>query len=189
MQPEKSTSIVVRFAMTKGDGAEFPEAADFSADEREDVRQCLALCLQFYPEDMEEDQDARIISIEILYDGISAYGDNSFGYRFVDRKLEGYPAPIIRFHLDKAVSPEEFRRSIWNSSFHLKTRNMEEPFYAIDENGYADVLDAESVAEWLQEFSNYGIITREEPLLTLRFPDGLPNDSIRLPALEFARKP
>ena len=138
---------------------------------------------------MEEDQDARIIAIEILYDGISPYGGNSFGYRFVGQELEGYPAPIIRFHLDKAVDPEEFRRAVWGSSFHLKTRSMEEPFYADDDNGYADVLDEEALAEWLRELRKHGMSSAKEVHVTLRFPDGLPDNHIMLPALDFARKP
>ena len=87
-----------------------------------------------------ENQEAKIIGIEILYDGITHIEGEDYGYWFEDDELYGYPAPVVRFHLNQEVDVEQFRTSIFTTSYKLTTKSIEEnddePFFAEDHNGW-----------------------------------------------------
>lgn len=175
--------IVIRFPMTKGEG-EFPSVSDFNEQERADFRKAMTFNVCWESEEVGV-EDVRITDVEILYDGITHFGDESYGYRFEDGSeyLEGYPAPIVRFTLDKEVDPEEFRRAVFTSNYYIETDSMDEGFIAEDWNGYTSVVeDVEDLIEYLED---------EEVFCgkTYTFADGMPEYGHPIPATEFALAP
>jgi hypothetical protein len=182
-----SNIIAVRFAMTKGDG-DFPDEAQFTEDEKADIRSCLTLSLNWDHDELSID-NVNITSVEFIYDGINHYGDQRFGYWFENGCLNGYPAPIISFTVDKDVNRDEFLRAIWSSSMILKSESMEEPFYAEDQNGYSEILDDDQLEDWDDELQEFGLAVPEAGFVTVEFPDGLPVGGYQLSAKAFAIDP
>ena len=177
------SEITIRFAMTKGEG-QFPTVADFSEKERADFRKAMTLSLCWESEIVGV-EDVQIEKVEILYDGITHFGEESYGYWFEDASefLEGYPAPIVRFTLNKAVDPEEFCRAIHTSSYYIQTDSMDEGFIAEDWNGYSSVVDdVEDVADFLEDEEVYCG-------KTFTFAEGMPEYGHPLPAVDFALVP
>ena len=174
--------------MTKGDG-EFPSADDFSENEKNDIRTCLTLSLNWDESEISID-DVKITAIEFVYDGISHYGEEDFGYWFDDYDdLNGYPAPIINFTLNKIVNQNEFLKAIWTSTMILKTESMEDDFYAEDHNGYTTILDDKQLESWIEQLRYFSIIDLDADKTKIIFSDGLPSDGYRLSALKFALDP
>jgi hypothetical protein len=186
----KSDDITVRFALTKGDGG-FPSKSDFSEKEMADLRSCLTLNICWEPWKFSEKQSVRICSAQFLYDGITRFNDEDFGYWFEKgvNWLCGYPAPIIRFRLDRRVDPADFRIAIFGTSFRLLTSSMREsdsePFYAEDHNGYTSVLTHRERDEWVEYLNAADVLCGK----TFAFPDGMSDDCYSLPAMEFASAP
>ena len=138
------------------------------------------------PYEMEENQDAKIISLEFLYDGVTYIEGNDFGYWFEDDDgLYGYPAPIVRFKLDRMVDVEQFRTSIFTSSFSVITASMEEtgeaPYYAEDHNGYTSVLSEYERDEWIEKLKKNNTLCGK----IFNYPDGLPECGYSIPAMDF----
>ena len=175
--------IVIRFPMTKGEG-EFPSVSDFNEQERADFRKTMTfnVCWNSHEVGVE---DVRITDIEILYDGITHIEDEDYGYRFEDASeyLEGYPAPIVRFTLDKDVDPEEFCRSVHTSNYYIETDSMDEGYIAEDWNGYISVV--EEVEDVLEYLKDVGALCNKR----FSFPDGMPEEGHPIPATEFALAP
>ena len=177
--------ITIRFPLTKGDGFR-PGKSDFSEKELSDIRSCLAMGICWEPDQMEENQDAKIISLEFLYDGITNIKNEDFGYWFEeDGGLYGYPAPIVRFKLDHMVDEEQFLTSIFTSSFRVITASMEEdgedPYYAEDQNGYTSVLSEDERLEWIEKLKNNNALCSK----IFNFPDGLPESGYSISATDF----
>jgi len=175
-----SNEITLRFPLTKGDG-ELPGKAEFSEEDLSDMRTCFTLDICWDPDEIEENQDVKIISFEILYDGVTHMEDEEYGYWFNDDELCGYPAPIIRFKLDHEVDIEQFRRSMFTTSFTIFTDSMEESFLAEDHNGYTSSLsedERDEEIEYLKENNAYcGKV--------LNFSDGLPEGGYSVEGTEF----
>ena len=180
--------ITIRFCFTKGEG-EYIEILRYSEEELTDIRKCLSLNLAYYPK---EEPSALIISVQIIYDGITSVEGEIEGY-FIDREneypLDGYPTPVVRFLLDRVMDENDFLNSINESSYCVHTELMDqdedEPYFAEDHNGYTSVLSGKQ---------------REQTILFLQlneaysgkqfhFPDGLPEGGHLFPAVEFALKP
>ena len=175
--------ITIRFAMTKGEG-QFPAISDFNDEERADFRKAMTLNLCWESEVVGA-EDVVIQGFEVLYDGITHFGDESYGYRFEDafERLQGYPAPIVRFTLNKDVDPEEFRQAVFSSNYYIETDSMDEGYIAEDWNGYTSVVeDVEDLIEYLED---------EEVFCgkTYTFADGMPEYGHPIPATEFALAP
>lgn len=180
-----SKRFTVRFALTKGEG-DYPSKSDFSGTEIKDIRNCLEFFIVYDTSELTLNADAKIISVKFLYDGITRYDNEDFGYWFDDDQLSGYPAPIVSFELDKELLKEEFRTAIWSSYFKLKTASMEEAFYAEDHNGYTSILDDTETDAWLEDIDDNEVKPKSK---TYEFPDGLPEDGYRFSAQDFARDP
>jgi hypothetical protein len=180
--------ITIRFCFTKGEG-EYIKRSKFSEAELSDVRKCLSLVITFYPN---EKDGAKIISLQIIHDGITPVEDEIEGY-FINRKykypLDGYPTPVVRFLLNRAMDEEEFRQCIFETFYLVCTesmkRNDESPYFAEDHNGYTSVLsrkEREQLIDFLQ--CNEAYCGKQ-----FSFPDGMPECGHSIPALEFALKP
>ena len=176
--------ITVRFPLTKGEG-DVPDITQFSENELHDLRTCLSMSICWEPEQMDENQDAKIMCIEILYDGITHIEDEDYGYWFEGDELYGYPAPVVRFHLDKDVDVEQFRTSIFTSSYKLTTESIEEnddePFYAEDHNGYTSVISDYERDELIEYFKSNDVFCGK----IFKFPDGLSESGHFIPGEEF----
>jgi len=180
------TYITVRFPFTKGDG-DFPGISLFTQSEIDDIRKCLELNINLDYDYLEEHPDLRITEIKFLYDGISHKldddKDNDIGYWFENNELHGYPAPIIRFGLNQVISEDVFCMAVRSSEFILKTSLMDDPFFALDENGWVHVLSNESVDECIESL-------KEDDLYCGRkFSFNESKDNFNFPAMEFALPP
>ena len=184
-------NITVRFCFTKGEGRYF-ELSEFSKDEIKDFRKCLSLCLTYYPA---AEPSAKIVSAQIIYDGITPVGDENDGMPgfFINRKSksapDGYPTPIVRFRLSRAMDEEEFLQCIHESSYNVRTQsrdqNDEEPFFAEDWNGYSAILSKSQRDNVIMILESNGAFCGKE----FHFPDGLPEGGYPIPATEFALEP
>lgn len=179
-----SKEITVRFPLTKGEGR-MPDISQFTENELSDLRSCLSLDICWEPELLNENQEAKILSIEILYDGITHITGEPDGYWHEDNYIHGYPAPIIRFFLDQEVDQEEFIRSIYTSSIDVITelmrQNDEESFHAEDQNGYTSFLSDDERDETIEYLKTNGVFSGK----TFNFPDGLPSCGYSIPGIAF----
>lgn len=180
--------ITVRFCLDKGEG-EYVKKSKFSEEELSDVRKCLSLGITFVPN---EENGSKIISVQIFHDGITPVEDEIEGF-VINRKckypLDGYPTPVVRFMLDRAMDEQEFLHCISETSYRVHTesmeRNSEEPYFAEDHNGYSSVLskkEREQLIALLQ--CNEAYCGKQ-----FSFPDGMPEFGHLIPALEFALEP
>jgi hypothetical protein len=140
---------------------------------------------------MVKNSDARICSIEILYDGITRFNGEEFGYWFEegDDELLGYPAPIIRFKLDRKVDPTDFARALFGTSFRVLTSSMHEcgaaPFFAEDHNGYTSALTHLQRDRWVEYLGVGGVLCEKEFV----FPGGMGEGDHLIAAIEFSCVP
>ena len=192
MLPNTSaTSITIRFVLNKGDGGPFPAHRDFSPAEIADLRQCLDFILDADPGSIESAWKAKILEVAFLYDGITPIQGEDFGYRFQARKtyLQGYPAPILSFLLDRPVKPSLLSRVLTGSCFSLTTSSLSEmgetPYYAEDHNGYSSVLEDAEIAAWLALLEHHHAFCGK----TFAFPDGFPENGYRFNATDFVLPP
>jgi len=144
-----SDEIVVWFRMENGEG-EWPLVKNMSDQEIENIARICSFKLAYDPYAIDSDfEDVEILSCEVLYDGITFSEELQVGLRVKNDELVGSPAPIIKFKLSKPVAPEEFLRSVWNSSVRLLTKASaslgHEECYTGDEDGNSSVLDVEEV--------------------------------------------
>lgn len=179
--------ITIRFCFTQSEGHPI-NISKYSEEELADIRKCLSLDLTYCPN---EEQSPKIISVQIIYDGIKPVEGEIDGY-FINREceypLDGYPTPVVRFLLDRAMDEEEFLNHINESSYCVRTelmeQDVEEPYFAEDHNGYSSVLsrkDREKLIAFLQCNEAYcGKV--------FDFPDGMPECGHSIPAMEFALK-
>jgi len=160
-----------------------PKVDELSKSELNDIRKFITFCLYWDPGSSEPiaSSGVRIIKIEFIYDGISinvTLGES-------DECIDGVPAPIIRYTLDKSVDPEEFKICVWESYVKLQPKSRilsdSNPCYLEDHNGYTEVLDDESIAA---ELEDEGLLISKVYL----YPNGLEPFGIEYPALEFAMK-
>ena len=184
----KRKDITIRFCFAHGEGEEI-KATRCSEDELADIRRCLSLILTYVPNGQ---SFPKIVSIEIIHDGITPVGDEIDGYvvnREDDFPLNGYPTPVVRFLLNRAMDEEEFRQCVFETSYRVCTECMEQngdpPYFAEDHNGYSSVLSSrqrDQMVIFLQ--SNEAYSGKQ-----FHFPDGLPEGGHSIPAIDFALKP
>lgn len=182
-----TTSITIRFVLNKGDGGPFPTHQDFLPTEIADLRHCLAFSLDVDPGRIKSTWKAKILEVAFLYDGITPMQGEDFGYRFQARKahLQGYPAPILKFLLDRPVRPSLLCRVLAGSWFKLTTASLSEagemPYYAEDQNGYSSALTPSDVASWTALLEHHQALCGK----TFTFSDGLPENGYLFEAVDF----
>ena len=180
--------ITIRFCLNKSEG-ELIELSKFSEEEIADVRKCLALVLTYVPAG---EPFPKIISVQIIHDGITPVEDEIEGY-FIDREcdypLDGYPTPVVRFLLDRAMDEQEFLQCVFETSFCVRTESMEEndeeSYFAEDHNGYSSILtkkERENLIIFLERNQAYCG-------KTFLFPNGLPDGGYSIPACDFVLQP
>lgn len=180
--------ITIRFCLDQSEG-EYIKRSKFSEAELSDVRRCLSLGITFIPN---EENGAKIISVQIIHDGITPVEDEIQGF-FINRKgkypLEGYPTPVVRFLLDRAMDEEEFLQCISETSCCVRTesmeRNDEEPYFAEDHNGYSSVLSKKEREQLIILLQCDNAYSGKQ----FSFPEGMPESGYSIPAMDFALKP
>jgi len=167
---------ILRFPLTAigDDGGEI-SYSDFNENEKKDLSSCMSLNLCFDPEINGWDEDeVQITKIEVHYNGINKIPGEDFGYELTSEGLEGYPAPIVSFELNKDVDGEEFRNTIFESSFSVITKKMKEedmePFIAEDHNGYVTLISEAELEDWKKTLGNAALT----PPKVFSFEDGMP---------------
>ncbi len=155
--------IVIRFAMTKGEG-EYPAGSEFSLEEAADIRKTLTFYLDYDPANAENDlTDVMIEECKIIYDGITYSDEIKYGLYIKDGELEGHPSPIIEFTLSRSVDVDDFRKCVWMSRFCVKpiSRNEsdQEPFFFEDHNGYTSVIDNSDVKEIIENLKESNLFS------------------------------
>ncbi len=167
---------ILRFPFTSigDDGGEI-SYSDFNENEKKDFSSCMSLNLCFDPEINGWDEDeVQITKIEVHYNGINKIPGEDFGYELTSEGLEGYPAPIVSFQLNKEVDAEEFRNTIFESSFSVITKKMKEedmePFIAEDHNGYVTLITEAELEDWKKILGNAALT----PPKVFSFEDGMP---------------
>ena len=147
----------------------------FNENEKNDLSSCMFLNLCFDPGYNGWDEDeVKITKIEVHYNGIIKIPGENFGYELTPDGLEGYPAPIVSFELNKDVDADEFRCAIFESSFSVSTEKMKdndmEPFIAEDHNGYINLISENELEDWKETLGNAALI----PPKVFSFEDGMP---------------
>ncbi len=152
----KNHTVVIRFAMTKGEG-EMPAAEHISKRERENPR---TMCTFFLDGAWEGGHlfELGLKGFRFLYDGLGVdgvqEGENVFSG---DGLLIGAPCPIIELTFSKTVVAEKVRKAAWESSYRIKPRKQENPFYCEDWNGYTSVLEGGDLAVWKKWLRRHGV--------------------------------
>jgi hypothetical protein len=180
--------ITIRFCFTKSEGEPI-EISKYSEEELADIRKCLSLELTYCPWGQ---PGARIISVQIIYDGITPVEGEIEGC-FINQEdeypLDGNPTPVVRFLLDRTMDVEEFRQCIFETSYRVCTESMEQngesPYFAEDHNGYSSVLSGKQRDQTIIFLQNNEAYSGKQ----FHFPDGLPEGGHLIPAVEFALKP
>ena len=180
--------ITIGFRFNKGEG-EYIALSKYSEEELTDIRKCLSLELTYCPEGQIV---SKIISVQIIHDGITPVDDEIEGYvvnREDEYPLDGDPTPIIRFLLDRAMDEEEFLQCISETSYRVCTESMEEKgesaYFAEDHNGYSSVLSSKQRDQMVILLQCNEAYSGKQ----FHFPDGLPEGGHSIPAMEFALKP
>ena len=167
---------ILRFPFTAiGDDGGGISYSDFNENEKKDLSSCMSLNLCFDPEINGWDEDeVQITKIEVHYNGVNKIPGENFGYELTPEGLEGYPAPIVSFELNKDVDADEFRNTIFESSFSVITKKMKEedmePFIAEDHNGYVTLISEAELEDWKKKLGDAALI----PPKVFLFEDGMP---------------
>lgn len=193
-----SSEITVRFPFTHiGEGSPFPEISRFSDAEKQDIRKALSLCIDWDPYCLDDTSGAKIISVEVIYDGIThidgtTHIDNEeSGYWLEDSAeyLSGYPAPILQFKLDKPMEVDDFLRAIMASSMHLQTEamreNNEDICFLEDHSGYVHAITDNDLEEHVALLKGEKVVSGK----VFNFPDGMMDGGEIIPCTEFALSP
>lgn len=151
----EESEIVVRFALTKGEGR-WPSRDELSDEE---IKNPSSFC--YFNLSVEGDNTPEILSCEVIYDGVTYSEALEQGLRIDEDSLEGYPTPIIKFYLSDPVDPKDFVKMVWMSTVSLKPKSREksgeDPFYCEDMNGYTEFITDDQVEEIKQQLALDGL--------------------------------
>jgi hypothetical protein len=185
---QTSDEITIGFGLSKGEG-EYPTLQKFSEAELADMRPCIDLTISWCSTDLEHPTDAKIVELEILYDGVSCFREMNAGYSITKKQFDGHPYPIVRFRLDQPILVEDFEHSI-RASYWVETQLMKEsgegPFSAEDFNGYTEHIGEDNLKYWLFALQHVNLLNGR----IYRFPEGLAcDDGILLRTVDFIPHP
>jgi hypothetical protein len=147
---QKSDGITIRFVLTKGEG-DWPELSELCEDEAQDLTRICRFCFEWCPTiDLAPFDLTDFLSCEVVFDGVTHLPGVEAGMWIEDGMIEGYPTPILRFRLKRAVDVAEFRLSVFSSfvAVHPRVRPAEDAYFAEDHNGYTGVLAANELRYW-----------------------------------------
>lgn len=157
---EVSDNIVVSFALRKGDG-EWPQGEELSEQEQDDLALIATFYLNWEPDESEDLEGVEIEWCEIIYDGVTSADYPSNEFYFDGENVSGYPEPVIRFKLNRAVDPEAFLHHVWSSSMNLmpvaRSEDDGEAMHCEDHNGYSRILSGNEVSKLQSELADEGL--------------------------------
>jgi hypothetical protein len=165
----KTKRIIVRFALTKGEGEKLdgPPPTD---DEKSDPRRMFT----FFLDDSSPEllpSGVRIAKATVLYDGVSpGKAGEPRGAYSPSGELSSHPSPIIEFETSEPVKPSLLLRSVSESWVLIKASSQETGFYAEDWNGYTSVLSGTEARDWKSLLRDGGVYSGKtfDPLLLSR---------------------
>lgn len=182
-----SDDIVIYFGLTKGEGT-YPTLDLLTDAERADLRPCIDFSMSWSAATTRKPR-ARIIEIEILYDGASPCIAMDAGFSIQKKEFTGYPCPIVRFRFDRPMQVERFEQNIYGY-YYVETELMRkreiDSYVAEDYNGYTEHMSVEDIDLWRQALAEANLLNGRK----YRFPEGLAcGDGITLRGLDFISAP
>lgn len=147
-----SASPVILFRLTKvetiGDEDDF-RPSNLTEEELENLSSICRFAPDFYdPED--NLQGARILSYEILYNGIDQVEDLGVEPDLDLDEFDGYPIVAVRFHLDKEVNVWSFYSTVEGSRLYAEPSEVDGWFWE-DHNGYSRPISPLSLGDFLSD--------------------------------------
>lgn len=169
-----SDEIVIRFAMTKGEG-DFPDATELSETEMLYPQSMCSFLLDLDYGKFEDDlEPIGLTKITILYNGVDDfYTEDHHGKSEIngiswseDEGFVGYPSPIIKFKLIKPVDKEKFFSLVMASSVRLSSAAQDasgnDGFYYEDYNGWASIIEGQKLKKIIQFYQELGYMSDKE---------------------------
>lgn len=155
---KKTSTINVYFGFSKAEG-NWPELKTLTQHESADPRTFCTFHLHVDDENESNIQLSDIKSCTVLYDGVSPLNlqGRALGLYLNNKAVTGQIRPIIRFEMSRPVNPEQFRRSIWGSSYQVKPKKAAEPVFVEDWNGYTEVLTPQQEKAWVKKLLQHGV--------------------------------
>jgi len=158
-----SDEIVIRFALTKGQG-DLPSKEELSEGEIECPATICSFNLDLDYGKFDEDLDPiGLTEITILYDGVSEYGTldekgkvETHGVYWDESQdeLVGYPAPVIKFKFKEPVDKEIFLSlvnfSCVNICSEIQAENDVAGFFFEDYAGWAQIIEGKKLKEYIE---------------------------------------
>ena len=165
-----SNEIVIRFALTKGEG-DFPSKDELSEEEIECPASICTFNLDLDYGKFDEDLDPiGLTEITILYDGVSEYDTvdengvvetHGVYWDHSLNELAGYPAPVIRFKLKEPVDKEVFLSLVSFSCINIRSKiqdeNGSDGFYFEDYVGWAQIIEGEKLEDYIEFLDNVDV--------------------------------
>jgi hypothetical protein len=155
----------VRFPLTKGNG-DLPGMTELSATEKNDIRECCVFTLDWDTDASEGVDDVTVTEVAIIYDGVTPLEERDDGLRVEGESIDGHPAPVIWFKLNREVDKTDLIRMIWGSSVRLwpssRANDDAEPFYYEDHNGYISALGGAEVEAIMDSVHDSGLKYRND---------------------------
>jgi|GEM_PF-2755238 len=165
-----SNEIVIRFALTKGEG-DFPSRDELSEEEIKCPATICTFNLDLDYGKFDDDLDPiGLTEIVILYDGVSEYDtDDEKGvvethgvyWDESQGELAGYPAPVIKFKFAEPVDKEVFLSLVNFSSVNIRSKiqdeNGSDGFYFEDYAGWAQIIEGEKLKEYIEFLENVDV--------------------------------
>lgn len=158
-----SSEIVIRFALTKGEG-DFPEEHDLTDDEKYSPQLISKFVLDLDYGKFEKNYDPIGLSeVTILYDGIREYftvndegitETNGFFWSDEEECFLGYPTPVIRFNFHKPVNKKIFLSLVMYSVVRVCSEQQEnngsDGYYFEDYSGWAKIIEGDNLTEYIE---------------------------------------
>ena len=130
----KSKLITIEFVMKKGEG-DMP--TKLSKSEKKNIGSICTFYL-----DWDDGQEPALDSS--IIDKCEVFCENNAGIELTKTGIEGTANLIIKFHLNKKVNTDAFKRMVWMSSINIRSakqnKDGESGYYREDSNGYTSVV-------------------------------------------------
>ena len=131
--------ILVRFAMTKGDG-NWPQFSELPL-KKQNLAYVVS-CMEFSPSFDEVEES--IVAWKIVDGGLEHLTFNKNG-------LQGYPTPTVEFTVSGVDDDDDFLRGVWDSSYRLEVPELNEgdAYYFEDHNSNAQIVKSSGKGQGL----------------------------------------
>lgn len=162
MQENKDAcSYYIWFNFRKWEDQLSPKKSLLSKEEIENQYKCFRLMIWLDTTAFDgEDCDAKIESVEIIYDGFSEIKSGRFRknkYDVAKNKFQAEINPVVRLNLSRMVNEEDLMAALGLSSVYFSTSKMIEKsmdcFYLVDSSSYSRILNKEEFDAIASEFN------------------------------------